>query len=136
MQTMNASEVRREFSSFIDKVIREKPVAFKRNRDVVLSVSREQMVVLLESFRFKAVFEEAESGCIIATLHGFDLIIEAFSKEAAIQQLSFELIDYANDYINDFNLYHNSINRKGHFPYVLKVLLAENVEEVTGFIDS
>lgn len=33
MEVLNASEVRKDFSRFIDQVVHERPIVFKRNRD-------------------------------------------------------------------------------------------------------
>jgi antitoxin YefM len=35
-------------------------------------------------------------------------------------------MEYAEEYMNEFKLYFNSPNRKNHFPYIYRVLLAGN----------
>ena len=53
------------------------------------------------------------------------------STTGAKGSLAKELIDYAEEYINDFRLYYNSPNRKNHFPYIYRVLLAsDDLEKV------
>ena len=133
MQVMNATDVRKEFSSFVDTVARQKPVMFKRNRDYVMSLSADQMMSVLEDYSLTADFTERD-GIITATLEGFDLIAEGRNKKDATVQLAKELIDYAQDYFDDFQLYYNSSNRRKHFPYVLKVMLLNSVDEVEKII--
>ena len=41
-------------------------------------------------------------------------------------KLAEELMEYAEEYINEFTLYFNGPNRKNHFPYIYRVLLAGN----------
>ena len=41
-------------------------------------------------------------------------------------KLAEELMEYAEEYINEFTLYFNSPNRKNLFPYIYRVLLAGN----------
>ncbi len=136
MKPLNASEVRNDFSSFVDKVVHERPMVFKRNRDQVLSLSTEQANSLLESYRFKAVFIPEEDGSITITLEDFDLVVNAPERNQAVIKMAEELIDYSQDYLDQFALYFKTINRKKHFPYVMKVALAEGIQEVAGFIDA
>ena len=136
MKLLNASEVRSDFSSFVDKVVRERPMVFKRNRDHVLSMSIEQAGSLLETYRFKSIFIPEEDGSITITLEDFDLFANAADHEQAVLKMAEELIEYSQDYFDQFALYFNSTNRKKHFPYIMKVVLAEGVQEVAGFIDA
>ncbi len=136
MKLLNASEVRSDFSSFVDKVVRERPMVFKRNRDHVLSISTEQADSLLEAYRFKAILIPEEDGSITMTLEDFDLVVNAPDHNQARLTMAEELIDYSQDYFDQFVLYFKTTNRKKHFPYVMKVALAEGVQEVAGFIDA
>jgi|GEM_PF-1359643 len=136
MKLLNASDVRSDFSTFVDTVVRERPMVFKRNRDHVLSISIEQANSLLESYRFKAVLVPEEDGSTTITLEGFDLVANAPDLNQAMIKMAEELIDYAQDYFDQFALYFKSANRKKHFPYVMKVALAEGIQEVAGFIDA
>ncbi len=136
MKLMNASEVRNEFSAFIDTVVRERPMIFKRNRDHVLSISTDQAKALLESYRFQAQLTPEEDGSVTITLEGFDLVANAPDRDQTVLQMAEELIEYAQDYFDQFSLYFRAPNRKKHFPYVLKVSLAEGIQEVVGFIDA
>lgn len=136
MQTINATDVRKEFSQFIDTVVREKPVVIKRNRDHVLSISLEQTVNLLTDYHFHMNIFNEEDGSTTATLNELDLIINTMDKGNMKNLMAQEILDYAEDYFEQFNLYYNSPNRQKHFPYVLKAILANNLEEVEGFIDA
>lgn len=136
MKLMNASEVRNEFSAFIDTVVRERPMIFKRNRDHVLSISTDQAKALLESYRFQAQLTPEEDGSVTITLEGFDLVANAPDRDQTVLQMAEELIEYAQDYFDQFSLYFRAPNRKKHFPYVLKVSLAEGIQEVVEFIDA
>lgn len=136
MQVLNASDVRKDFSRFIDQVVHEKPIAFKRNRDKILSLSTEQLNTLLEGFRFKALLFPEEDGSITITIDGFDLVANTSDREQAILKIAEELIDYAEDYLNQFPLYFKSENRRKHFPYIMKVALSEDIQAVVRLIDA
>lgn len=136
MQTINATDVRREFSQFIDTVVREKPVVIKRNRDYILSISLEQTVNLLADYRFHMNLFSEENGSITASLNELDLIINTTDRNNLKNLMAQEILDYAEDYFEQFSLYYNSTNRQKQFPYVLKAILADNLEEIAGFIDA
>ncbi|HBQ25519.1 MAG TPA: hypothetical protein DD791_03915 [Syntrophomonas sp.] len=135
MQTINATEVRNNFSFYIDTVIREKPIAVKRNRDVLLVFSDQIVKDLVRDLTFQAVFTH-EDGTIVGTIDGFDLVVEGKSEQEVIRKLAEDLLEYAQDYVNDFKLFYNAPNRKSHYPYVLKVLLASAIDEIIGFINA
>ncbi len=134
MQTIPATDIRKNFSSAIDTAVREKPVAFKRNRDNLMLLSNAQLLSLLNDYSFKPVFISEEDCSITATLDGFDIVINAADGEEAITKLAEELVEYAMEYYDQFQLYFNANNRKQHFPYVLRVLLAEDLNEVKALI--
>lgn len=134
MQTIPATDIRKNFSSAIDTAVREKPVAFQRNRDKLMLFSNAQVLGLLKDCSLKPVFISEEDGSITATLDGFDLVINAANQEEATTKLAEELIEYALEYYDQFQLYFSSNNRKQHFPYILRVLLAEDLDEVKELI--
>ncbi len=135
MQTVNATEVRNNFSYYIDTVVREKPIAVKRNRDILLLLSDQMAKDLLHGLTIQAELTK-EDGIIVGTLKGFDIVVYGESEQVVIQKLAEGLLEYAQDYINDFKLFYNAPNRKGHYPYVLKTLLASTIDEIKGFIDA
>lgn len=136
MQTMQATDIRKNFSAAIDKAIREKPIAFKRNRDNLLLLSNVQVLGLLKGYSFKPVYIAEEDGSVTATLEGFDLVINAVDREKAITSLAEELLEYAQEYYDHFQLYFSSNNRQQHYPYILRVLLAEDLDEIKELIDA
>nr|WP_315988407.1 hypothetical protein [Desulforamulus aquiferis] len=44
------------------------------------------------------------------------------------------MVEYAKEYYDEFQLYFYSLNRQSHFPYVLAVLMQENLDGVIGLI--
>ena len=115
LQTVNATEVRNNFSYYIDTVVREKPIAVKRNRDVLLFLSDRMVKDLLHDLTIRAELTK-EDDIIVGTLEGFDIVVYGESEQEVIQKLAEGLLEYAQDYINNFKLFYNAPNRKGHFP--------------------
>ncbi|GAI14371.1 unnamed protein product [marine sediment metagenome] len=60
-----------------------------------------------------------------------DLMANATDMESLELELARELLEYSEEYMNEFGLYYNSPNRKNHFPYVYRVILAsDDIEKV------
>ncbi len=133
---MNATDVRKDWGLFIDKVVHGKPGVVKRNRDYFLSISLEQVLRLLEGYRFKAIIMPEDDKSITLSLEEIDLVVNGSDLDNALTEMAAELISYSQDYFNDFQLYYNAPNRKDHFPYVLKVSLLDNIQAVYGLIDA
>jgi hypothetical protein len=133
---LNATDVRRNWGKFIDTVVHDKPKIVKRNRDLFLSLSIQQVMVLLKNYSFKARYLKENDGTVTATLDNFDLVVNEKDEFLAKKTLAQELIDYANDYFNDFQLYFNAPNRQSHFPYVLSVLMQEDLDGVINLISA
>lgn len=77
-----------------------------------------------------------EDDIIVGTLEGFDIVVYGESEQEVIQKLAEGLLEYAQEYVNDFKLFYNAPNRKDHYPYVMKILLSSNIEEIIGFINA
>lgn len=133
-----ASDVRQNFSEFIDTVIRDHPGFVTRNRDTLAAMSIEQLSLLLEGVSLHAELEVDENDEFIGTVAEIeDIVVCGKTREDALRQLAKCLTEYAEDYLTDsFKLYFYAPNRRSHFPYVLKIALQNNVEDVVGLLNA
>jgi len=132
MQAMLATEVRAHMSSFMDTVVREKPQAIRRNRDIIIATSHEQMRFFLSVYTFNFEYEQDEDGRFAGSMKEIDFIVaDGATLEELRLHLAQQLIDYAQDYFQDYVRYSHAPNTRPHAPYVLRVLLEDNVEAVS-----
>ncbi|MFD1396815.1 hypothetical protein ACFQ49_01910 [Kroppenstedtia eburnea] len=132
----NASKVRAEFSGWFDSVVRERPQAVQRHRDTIFAFAVSHVEEMIKDKRFKLVDKQVEDdGSLTASLHEIDLVANAPDLKSLKHDLAEQLIDYAKEYEEEFPLYFNAPNRRAHFPYVVRVWLCSNVEEVEELID-
>ena len=124
----SASDVRKEWSSTIDTAVRERPVFFQRTRDNLVLLDISTLRLAFESLRFELVFYPEENGSVTCVETHLDLVENAASREDCITQMIEAMRDYANDYYNEFSLWSKAPNRKGHIPYVLKILSSTEAE--------
>lgn len=132
MQTvLNATEVRANFGGFIDTIVREKPQAIKRNRDVVMAFSKQQMKELLSVYELTFEYEQDAEGRFVGSLEQIeDIVADAETLEELRGELARQMVEYALDYEANYSRYYNTPNRHKHSPYVLRVLLEDDVESI------
>ncbi|MCD9025099.1 hypothetical protein [Cohnella silvisoli] len=132
MQTvLNATDVRANFGEFIDTIVREKPQAVKRNRDVIMAISKQQMKELLSVYELTFEYEQDEDGRYAGSLEQIeDIVADAETLEELRNELARHLVEYSIDYEANYSRYYNTPNRHKHAPYVLRVLLEDDIELV------
>ncbi|MCR8633677.1 hypothetical protein [Paenibacillus radicis (ex Xue et al. 2023)] len=132
MQTiLNATDVRANFGGFIDTIVREKPQAIKRNRDIIMAFSKQQMKELLSVYELTFEYEQDEDGVYAGSIEQIDdIVADAETLEELKYELARQLIEYAIDYENNYARYYNTPNRHKHAPYVLRVLLEDDLDSV------
>ena len=130
MLSANATDVRKNWSSVVDSVIREKPVIIKRTRDFMVLANRELFSDMLSAYTFSAKkFVEAD-GSVTLSLNEMDIAENAPTEDEAKMALANAVLDYAEDFYNDFHYWSSAPNRKAHIPYVLRALLLDDAEKI------
>lgn len=130
MFTLNATDVRRDWSTVMESVIREKPQFIKRTRDFMVLTDVKLFENLLSAYNFTADRFVEEDGSITLSLGELDLAENAPSEAEARELLGRSILDYAEDFYNEFALWSAAPNRKGHVPYVLKALIIDDAGKI------
>lgn len=128
---LNATEVRANFGGFIDTIVREKPQAIKRNRDVIMAFSKQQMKELLSVYELTFEYEQDEDGRYAGSIEQIeDIVGDGATLDELRTELARHLIEYAVDYETNYSRFYNTPNRHKHAPYVLRVLLEDDIDSV------
>ncbi len=130
MLTMNATRVRSEWSSVVDSVIREKPKFIKRTRDTMFLANVDVMESLLSGYRFTADIYPETDGSVTMALREIDLAENGADPAEAKRKLAEAILDYAEDFYNEYTLWSSAPNRKPHIPYVIKALIIGDAEGI------
>lgn len=64
------------------------------------------------------------------------LVANASTIENLKEELARQMVEYANEYEDEFVLYFNAPNRRAHAPYVMNILLQDTVGDVSDLIDA
>ncbi|MDR0917599.1 MAG: hypothetical protein LBN02_10500 [Oscillospiraceae bacterium] len=130
MFTINATEVRRDWSTVVDSVIRDKPKFIKRTHDYMLLSDIELIANLLSAYKFTAEQFIEDDGSVTLSLNEIDLVENGTDEKSARLKLAKSILDYAEDYYGEFNYWSSAPNRKPHIPYVLKALITGDCEMI------
>lgn len=74
-------------------------------------------------------YDESD-GSVTLSLEAMDIVSNGEDLEAAKKALVSDIVEYAEEYYNEFERYSHAPNRKNHLPYVMKALTAETPEEL------
>lgn len=116
----SSTEIRKNWSQCIDETIRFHPVFFKRNRDLLVMFSAEQLEILLEQYKFNISISRADTGLYTGILKEINLAYSSSSLTEILNHIVQDLLDYTSEYMDDYTS--NLKTQKEHFPYVLKIL--------------
>ena len=134
MFTINATDVRKDWSRTIDMAVREKPVFINRTRDDLILADTNTLVELLNVYSFTAQKYVEDDGSITLSLNEIDLIENAKNESDAKLLLAESIIEYAGEFYNNFALWSSAPNRKKHIPYILKALILEDAVRIGALI--
>lgn len=128
--TMNATEVRKEWSSVVDSVVRDKPKFIKRTRDRMWLSNIETMADILEGYQFTAEKYVEEDQSITLSLNEIDLVSNAPTEKEAKINLAESIMQYAMDFYQDYAYWSSAPNRKKHIPYIFKALIMDDINVI------
>lgn len=130
MLTMNATEVRKNWSEVSDTVIRTRPQFIKRTRDYMLLSNLEFLENLLSAYTFTADKFIEEDGSVTLSLRELDLVENASTLKEVKNQLAQSILEYATEFYDEFALFSSAPNRKSHIPYVFKALIIDDIQKI------
>ena len=133
MKTINATQVRSEWSAVVDSVVREKPILFKRTRDILFLTDIELLSELLSAYTFNAYVYTESDGTVTISLDEIDLVENGTDEADALEKLSKAILEYSEEYYADYS-YWSRGNRAAHKPYVFKALILNDLKKIGGLI--
>ena len=135
LAAINATQVRKEWSTVVDSVVRHKPAFIKRTRDYMMLSNVDIIEKMLEVYKFHAELIVESNGSVTISLDEIDLIENGVDEQDAINKIAHGILDYAEDYYNDFAYWYAAPNRKAHLPYVMKALILGDVKKIGGLVE-
>lgn len=125
-----ATTVRKEWSAVCDSVIHNKPKFIKRTRDKMWFSNLETMSEILSAYQFTAKEYKEDDGSVTLSLNEIDLVENGKDENEARLNMGEAILDYADEYYAEYELYSRSPNRKAHIPYIFKALIMDDAEKI------
>ena len=134
---VNFTEARNDFSSLYDQVFNAfKPAIINRKKtEQVLILRADLQKMLLSCFSLKPEGITEDDNSVTLSLDQLEIYVNGNTLEEAIKTLIDDLKFYAQDYIQRSQLFLHAPNRRSHFPYVLRILLCNNDEEIRSLLE-
>lgn len=125
-----ATDIRKEWSAAIDSVIHNRPKFIKRTRDRMWLSNIDTMKDILSAYHFTADKYTEDDGSVTLSLNEMDLVSNAPTEQEAKDLLAEDILEYAEEYYENYEMYSHAPDRKKHVPYIFKALIADNTEEI------
>lgn len=132
MLAMSATDVRKNWSTVLDEV-REKPQFVKRTHDFSVLMNTDLLNLLLDDVKVSVNIIRDENKFVVSS-DDVDIVSSGNSEKEAIDNFIFDLMEYCQEFYDEFDFWSSAPNRKSHIPVVLKVCAAKNKKEVENII--
>jgi hypothetical protein len=120
------NEAKANLSAFVSEVVRRhRPRLLERGRgdpEGLLALPVEDLVAGLAGCRLDARVSTGLEGSVVARLPQFGLVTAGKDLDSAIDALHDELLDYCEDFFDDFDFYRHT-DRVRHLPFLLRFAL-------------
>ena len=134
MLAVNATEVRKNWSSCLDEV-RKKPIFIKRTHDFSALMDVECVNLLLGDVKLEYSKITEEDGSVVISGENIDIVSSGATEQEAVDAFVNDIIEYAQEFYEEFDFWSSAKNRKAHIPIVLKVLISNNKKEVEEMLE-
>jgi prevent-host-death family protein len=123
------SELRKRPGDFFNRVIREHPAVVTRHSDAIIALSISQFQELVKHLKL-TLNVDYEDNVYAVDIPELDLVAWGADLEEVKVNLAEQAMNYAEEYFERFPLFFHAPNRKAHFPYVIRLSLCEDIDQV------
>lgn len=127
---INATDVRKDFSNIIDQAVHQRPIFIKRTRDCLCLTNIATMESILSIYHFTAESELEKDGSYTITSNELDLVEHGNTEDDASQKLAESILEYAQEFYEEYSFWSKAPNREKHIPYVLKAIILGDAKQI------
>ncbi len=109
-------------------------IVTRRRNEEILLLRRDLQQDILKAYTFEPEVLSEEDGSITLALEELELVVNAPTLEEAVSEMVKEMTVYAADYKERIQVFLNAPNRRGHFPYILRVWLCDDERKVRSLL--
>ena len=133
MVSVNATDVRKNWSTYLDNV-RNKPIFIKRTHDfsALMDIKSLKLVLRYVPITYSKVTDK--DGSIVISSNDMDVVSTGKDEQEALLNFTSDLVEYAQEFYDEFEFWSSAPNRTKHIPMVLRILTADNSQEVENML--
>ena len=132
----SATSTRANFSSVMDQAVYDRPQFIKRTRNQAILIGTECMNDLLANTKLHCEIETETDGSFILVCQEIEhLLATGKTLAEAKRDMATQMLDYAQEYYNEFGLYSRAANTKLHLEFVMKALSLGTLDAVEEMIE-
>lgn len=130
IKIISATDARKDWSQLIDTVVHDKPQMISRTRDYVLMTEVHLMMEILSKYKYAATRYLEEDNSITLSLNEMDIAVNGSTEDEARMKLAQDILEYSEEFYDEFHFWSKAPNRKKHVPYVMKALILQDIEKI------
>ena len=130
MMAIDTTDVLNKWNDVSDTVINEKPIFIKENSKQMMLSSIDFLESLLYGYNFTAKNYIEDDNSITLSLNEMDLVENASTEDDAKKLLAKAILEYSENFYNEFQKWSSAPNKKSEIPYVFKALALGDVEKI------
>lgn len=88
----------------------------------------------LDEYKFTSELFLEENKTFTLSLNEIDLIVNAENLDAAKRLMAEEILDYAKDFYEEYDIWSKDLNRQRHITYIQKALKINDIDEIANSI--
>ena len=122
---------------FVEAVHKNKLIGLSRyEKERAYLVGEEMLDTILKYAILSPDFDilDEENGSKTLVYKTLDLLANGDTYEEAVEDIVIQAQEYADDYLNDINLYHRDMERKNHLPLLILISKARSTDEIRNLL--
>jgi len=113
-----------------DSVNYPRPALFEHHGNRFVFASTETIFHLLSHISFTVTRHDEDDGSVTLSADALDIVSCGIDMQDARTALAKDILEYAVEYYQNYEVYSLAPNRKAHLPYVIKALAADSLEQL------
>lgn len=130
IKIISATDARKDWSQLIDTVVHDKPQIISRTRDYVLMTNIHLMTEILSKYKYNATRYLENDNSVTLSLYEMDIAVNGSTEDEARKKLAQDILEYAEEFYDEFHFWSMAPNRKKHVPYVMKALILQDINKI------
>ena len=130
MVIMNSADAIKNWSEATETVIKGKPIFIEDESNKMILSNLEFVELLLSGYTYSAKKHIENDKSITLSLNEIDLVENASTEDASKTLLAKSILEYAENFYYEYQLWSSAPNKQAEIPYIFKALVLNDVDKI------